>query len=112
MLAMFAALLVFMAFVVAFYAWRASSMSEGQKRIQEQLRRISMVGGEDAVDKAILRDKRLSDITALDRLLNSLPAAQRLELLLYQAGLSWRVGTLLRSEVSVSNRARDRTSLT
>jgi len=95
MLALFAALLVFMAFVVAFYAWRASSLSEGQKRIQEQLRRISMVGREDVVDRAILRDKRLSDITALDRLLNSLPFSRRFELLLYQAGLNWRVGTLI-----------------
>jgi tight adherence protein B len=95
MLALFAALLVFMAFVVAFYAWRASSLSEGQKRIQEQLRRISMVGREESVDKAILRDKRLSDITILDRLLNSLPFARDFELLLYQAGLNWRVGTLI-----------------
>jgi len=95
MLALFAALLVFMAFVVAFYAWRSTSMSEGQKRIQDQLRRISMVGREESVDRAILRDKRLSDITFLDRLLNSFPFARQLELLLYQAGLEWRVGTLL-----------------
>jgi len=95
MLALFAALLVFMAFVVAFYAWRASTLSEGQKRIQEQLRRISMVGREESVDRAILRDKRLSDISFLDRLLNTFPFARQLELLLYQAGLNWRVGTLI-----------------
>ena len=95
MLALFAALLVFMAFVVAFYAWRSTALSEGQRRIQEQLRRISMVGREESVDKAILRDKRLSDITFLDRLLNSFPFARQLELLLYQAGLEWRVGTLI-----------------
>jgi tight adherence protein B len=95
MLALFAALLVFMAFVVAFYAWRASALSEGQKRIQDQLRRISMIGREEVVDRAILRDKRLSDITFLDRLLNSFPFARKFELLLYQAGLEWRVGTLI-----------------
>ena len=95
MLALIAALLVFLAFVVAFYAWRASTMSEGQKRVQEQLRRLSMIGREDTVDKGILRDKRMSDITFIDRLLGSLPFARRLELLLYQAGLSWRVGTLI-----------------
>jgi len=95
LLALFAALLVFMACVVAFYAWRAGTMSDGQKRIQDQLRRISMVGREDTVDRAILRDKRLSDITFLDRLLNSFPFAREFELLLYQAGLEWRVGTLL-----------------
>ena len=95
MLALIAALLVFLAFVVAFYAWRASSMSEGQKRIQDQLRRLSMIGREDQIDKGILRDKRMSDITFIDRLLGSFPFAKRLELLLYQAGLNWRVGTLV-----------------
>ena len=95
MLALIAALLVFLAFVVAFYAWRASSMSEGQKRIQDQLRRLSMIGRDDQIDKGILRDKRMSDITFIDRLLGSFPFARRMELLLYQAGLSWRVGTLI-----------------
>lgn len=95
MLVLIAALLVFLACVVGFYAWRSSTMSEGQKRIQDQLRRISMVGREEVVDRAILRDKRLSDITFIDRILGSLPMARDLELLLYQAGLNWRVGTLL-----------------
>jgi len=44
MLVLIAALLVFLAAVVGFYAWRSSTMSEGQKRMQDQLRRISMVG--------------------------------------------------------------------
>ncbi len=95
MLALIAALLVFLACVVAFYAWRASTMSEGQKRVQEQLRRLAMIGREDSVDKGILRDKRMSDITFIDRLLGALPFARSLELLLYQAGLNWRVGTLV-----------------
>jgi tight adherence protein B len=95
MLVLIAALLVFLACVVGFYAWRSSTMSEGQKRMQDQLRRISMVGREDVVDRALLRDKRLSDITFVDRLLNALPMARDLELLLYQAGLNWRVGTLI-----------------
>jgi tight adherence protein B len=95
MLALIAALLVFLAFVVAFYAWRATSLSEGQKRIQDQLRRLSMIGRDDQIDKGILRDKRMSDITFVDRFLSSFPFARRLELLLYQAGLSWRVGTLI-----------------
>src|SRR5687768_4038104 len=94
-LALIAALLVFLAFVVAFYAWRSSTLSEGQKRIQEQLRRIAMVGRETAIDPAILRDKRLSDITFFDRILATMPISRDLELLLYQAGLSWRVGTLV-----------------
>jgi tight adherence protein B len=95
MLALIAALLVFLAFVVAFYAYRATSLSEGQKRIQDQLRRLSMIGRDDQIDKGILRDKRMSDITFVDCFLSSFPFARRLELLLYQAGLSWRVGTLI-----------------
>jgi tight adherence protein B len=70
-------------------------MSEGQKRVQDQLRRLSMLGREDTIDKGVLRDKRMSDITFVDRLLNSLPFSRKLELLLYQAGLNWRVGTLV-----------------
>ena len=95
MLALVAALLVFLAFVVAFYAWRASTLSEGQRRVRDQLRRISMVGGEKSIDPAILRDKRLSDISFIDRMLGALPISRELELLLYQAGLNWRVGTLV-----------------
>jgi len=95
MLALIAALLVFLAFVVAFYAWRATTMSEGQKRVQDQLRRLSMLGREDTVDKGVLRDKRMSNITFVDRFLSSLPFSRKLELLLYQAGLNWRVGTLV-----------------
>src|SRR5687768_8727394 len=95
MIALIAALLVFLAFVVAFYAWRASSMSDGQKRVQDQLRRLSMIGRDDQIDKAVLRDRRMSDITFIDRFLGSLPFSRKLELLLYQAGLNWRVGTLL-----------------
>lgn len=101
MLILIAALLVFLACVVGFYAWRSSTMSEGQKRMQDQLRRISMVGRESVVDPAILRDKRLSDITFIDRILGSLPMARDLELLLYQAGLNWRVGTLLLAMMAV-----------
>jgi tight adherence protein B len=95
MIALIAALLVFLAFVVAFYAWRASSMSEGQKRVQDQLRRLSMIGRDDQIDKGVLRDRRMSDITFIDRFLGSLPFSRKLELLLYQAGLNWRVGTLV-----------------
>ncbi len=95
MLALSAALLVFLAFVVAFYAWRAGTLTEGQKRVQDQLRRISMIGRDSTVDPMILRDKRLSDITFIDRFLAQFPLSKELELLLYQAGLNWRVGTLI-----------------
>ena len=95
MLALSAALLVFLACVVAFYAWRAGTLTEGQKRVQDQLRRISMIGRDSTVDPTILRDKRLSDITFIDRFLAQFPLSKDLELLLYQAGLNWRVGTLV-----------------
>ena len=41
------------------------------------------------------RDERLSAIPAIDRILRSLSIARRLELLLYQAGMSLRVGSFI-----------------
>lgn len=95
MLALIAALLVFLVIVVVYYAWRSRMLTEGQRRVQDQLRRISMVGRDSTVDPAILRDKRMSDITFLDQILTRFPISKDLELLLYQAGLNWRVGTLI-----------------
>ena len=88
-----ASLLVFLAIVFLYFGWRSSTLTETQKRTRDQLRRLSMIGREDTVDREILRDKRLSSITALDQLLTSFPLAQRTEVLLFKAGLEMRVGT-------------------
>jgi tight adherence protein B len=90
-----ASVFAFLAVLFLYFAWRTSTLTDTQKRTREQLRRLSMIGQEEAVDREILRDKRLSSITAIDRLLGSMPFTQHLEVLLYKAGLEMRVGTFL-----------------
>jgi len=47
------------------------------------------------VQLQVERDERLSAIPILDRILKSLAIARRLELMLYQAGMTMRVGSFL-----------------
>jgi len=88
-----ASLLVFLAIVFLYFGWRSSTLTDTQKRTRDQLRRLAMIGREETVDREILRDKRLSSITALDRFLSGFPLAQKIEVLLYKAGMDMRVGT-------------------
>ncbi len=88
-----ASLLAFLAVLFLYFGWRSSTLTQTQKRTRDQLRRLSMIGREEAVDREILRDKRLSTITALDQFLHNFPLASRIEILLYKAGLDMRVGT-------------------
>ena len=85
--------LAFAAILFLYFGWRASTLTETQKRTREQLRRLAMIGREDSIDQEIVRDKRLSSIGVLDQALGSLPMARRTELLLYKAGVDMRVGT-------------------
>lgn len=85
----------FLAVLFLYFAWRSSTLSDTQRRTRDQLRRLSMIGAEETVDREIVRDKRLSSITAVDRLLTSMPFTRRIETLLYKAGLEMRVGTFV-----------------
>ena len=87
--------LVFLALLFLFIGWRAGTLTETQKRTREQLRRLAMVAGEGAADRDLLRDRRLSTIGALDRVLANSKLARDTELLLYRAGVDMRVGTFL-----------------
>jgi tight adherence protein B len=87
--------LVFLALLFLFVGWRAGTLTDTQKRTREQLRRLAMVGGEDAAAPDIMRDRRLSSIGSIDRMLSGTRLARRTELLLYQAGVDMRVGTFL-----------------
>lgn len=87
--------LVFLALVFLFVGWRAGTLTETQKRMRDQLRRLAMVGGEDAADIELIRDRRLSTIGPIDRLLSGTSLARNLEVMLYQAGVNMRVGTFL-----------------
>lgn len=90
-----ASALVFLALILMFAGWRASTLTDTQKRTREQLRRLAMVGGDEAIDQDLMRDRRLSSIGLLDRLLAGTAFAKDTELLLYRAGVDMRVGTFM-----------------
>jgi len=87
--------LVFLALIFSFLGWRLNTLSETQKRMREQLRRLAMVGGDQETTHELLKDRRLSAIGPLDRALAGTRFARRIELLLYQAGVDMRVGTFV-----------------
>jgi tight adherence protein B len=94
MIYLLVSLLIFLA-TVAFYF---SLLLRRRERNTEELRdRIGAVreSGEDWAPLLVERDERLSAIPAVDRLLRGLAIARRLELMLYQAGMSIRVGSFL-----------------
>jgi tight adherence protein B len=96
-----ASALVFLACILLFIGWRASTLTETQKRIRGQLQRLAMVGAQDLADKDILRDRRLSSITFIDRLLSGTGLAKNLEILLYQAGIEMKVGTFVLMSLAI-----------
>ena len=74
--------------------WRAGSLTDAQKRVRDQLQRLSMVGSRDPVDKDSCATAgsehhvRRPDAPGAG-------LARDLELLLYQAGVEMRVGTFV-----------------
>lgn len=69
-----------------------------RKRERETLllrKRVGVTREEEWVPLQVQRDERLSALPTLDRLLRGLSFARRLELLLYQAGMTMRVGAFL-----------------
>ncbi|HMI31772.1 MAG TPA: type II secretion system F family protein [Candidatus Limnocylindrales bacterium] len=72
-----------------------------RRREQSMLELRERVGGsvknreEEWVPLQVERDERLSAIPAVDRMLRGLAIARRIELLLYQAGMSMRVGSFI-----------------
>ena len=81
--------------VVTFYLFlvmrkREQSTQHLRERIGAQAPRQA-----DWVQLQVERDERLSAIPFMDRILRSLAIARRLELMLYQAGMTTRVGSFL-----------------
>lgn len=68
---------------------------ETGRRLAERLRRAGYSGGDELPEISIARDTRYSAMPWMDRLLRSLNVGEHLELLLYQAGMSMRVGVLV-----------------
>jgi tight adherence protein B len=87
------ALLIFFATVTFYF----SLMLRRRERSTQLLReRIGVPERQDSwVQLQVERDERLSAIPIIDRLLKSLAIARRLEMMLYQAGMTMRVGSFL-----------------
>jgi len=90
-------ILIFLAVVVAMVGMIVHRNSEGARALQARLRDLagkSRSGG-GAPSLEVERDARYSSIPWLDALLRRIDLTQRLELTLYQAGMSMRVGVLV-----------------
>lgn len=86
-------ILIFLAVTVGAAAWAVHRGGEGARLLQARLRNLARGGTEARVEA--VRDLRYSSIPWMDRALRRLSLGQRLELLLYQAGMTTRVGALV-----------------
>lgn len=94
---LFVSLLLFGATAAIVVALNLRKQEEGTRSLRDRIggqdRNQARKGGGMAL--AIERDTRMSAVPALDRLLRRVSVARSLELLLYQAGSSMRVGMFL-----------------
>ena len=86
-------LLTFGATIALVLALNVRKREQGTRALRERVGTHTGAGSGPRL--SIERDQRMSAVPMLDHLLRSLSIARRTELLLYQAGLSWRVGTFL-----------------
>jgi tight adherence protein B len=86
-------LLIFFATVTFYFSLMMRRREQSTQLLRE---RIGVPERQDTwVQLQVERDERLSAIPILDRILKSLAIARRLELMLYQAGMTMRVGSFL-----------------
>ena len=85
-------ILIFLAVTTAVVALAVHRGGEASRQLQRRLRGL---GPRDETKVEAVRDLRYSSIPWIDHALRSLSLGQRLELLLYQAGLTMRVGALV-----------------
>src|SRR5262245_58881766 len=91
---LFVSILVFAATAVFVVAMVTRLREKQNSELKERVGGVAGTG-RSAVQAGIERDTRMSTIPVLDNLLHKLAVARRIELLLYQAGLSIRVGPFL-----------------
>src|SRR5262249_20160594 len=90
----FFAFLVFLAVVAGSVAMVMYRGGEGTRMLQERLKSITARGSK--ADKVnVVRDSRYSAIPWFDAALRKINVGQQLELMLYQAGMTMRVGALV-----------------
>jgi tight adherence protein B len=87
-------ILIFFTVVVATVGLLVHRRGEGSRVLQSRLKDIAHKG-RDLPKLKVERDSRYSSIPWLDGLLRRVNLTQRLEMLLYQAGMSMRVGVLV-----------------
>jgi tight adherence protein B len=83
--------------VASFQIWRSYKGPLAQK-IERRLNALS-AAADDSAQSQLLRERLLSQVPALERLLLSIPRAHRLDDFILQSGLSWSVSKLLLSSV-------------
>jgi len=68
------------------------------KKIARRLKTLS-AAGDDSLQSQLLKERMLSQVPSLERLLLSIPRASQLDGLILQSGLNWTVSKLLLSSV-------------
>jgi len=86
-------ILIFLAVTIGLVALVVHRGGQGARQLQRRLQGLGQRGGEAKVEA--VRDLRYSSIPWMDQALRRLSLGQRLELLLYQSGLTMRVGALV-----------------
>jgi tight adherence protein B len=87
--------LVFAAVVAAFVAITMRSKERAADSLRDRIGADKQGQGRGPAPLVIERDTRMSSVPFLDRLLRPMSVARKLELLLYQAGSTMRVGMFL-----------------
>ena len=94
MIFLLVALLIFFATITFYFSFLLRKREKSTQDLKERVG-VARPSEQQWVSIQVERDERLSAIPAVDRLLRGLAIARRLELLLYQAGMSIRVGSFL-----------------
>ena len=92
MIFLIVSVLIFIATVALYFGLVLRRSEKTMRGLKE---RVGVARNEQWVPLEIERDERLSALPVLDRLLRGLAIARRLELLLYQSGMTIRVGAFL-----------------
>jgi len=85
--------------VAGYLMWR-SRRGAAAMRLQ---RRLDLVARTSEGQRSLLKQRQLSDVSAIARLLSELALATRLERLIGQSGLSWTVSSLLLTSAAVGS---------
>src|SRR3569832_2410063 len=99
---MVVAVLVFIAVMLlleSLYLMWASRKGAGAEKIKKRLQLLS-TSFDRSRQMQVLKQRRLSEVPALERLVLGLPRLHSLHRLIYQAGLNWTVSRLLLSSAA------------